>query len=80
MTLASILARNLDGVLVSVAMDLRPVTVDILSIDGGPETMLPLRAPCRARVELSPDDLEAMIEAAGAESSALAESIRPGAA
>lgn len=39
-TLSSILARNLDGVLVHVDMDL-PVTVDVLSMDGATEVMLP---------------------------------------
>lgn len=39
-TLSSILARNLDGVLVNVDMDL-PVTVDVLSMDGATEVMLP---------------------------------------
>ncbi len=39
-TFSSILARNLDGVLENVIMDL-PVTVDILSMDGGKEVVLP---------------------------------------
>ena len=39
-TLSSILARNLDGVLVNVDMDL-PVMVDVLSMDGATEVMLP---------------------------------------
>ena len=38
-TLASILARNLDGVLVHVMMDL-PVTVDVLSMEGRTEVVL----------------------------------------
>jgi hypothetical protein len=40
-TFSSILARNLDGVLVNVAMDL-PATVDVLSLDGGKEVTLPV--------------------------------------
>ncbi len=39
-TFSSILARNLDGVLVDVAMEL-PVTVDVLSLDDGKEIELP---------------------------------------
>jgi uncharacterized protein DUF4382 len=39
-TMSSILARNLDGVLVNVDMEL-PVTVDILSMDGPTPVMLP---------------------------------------
>ena len=39
-TFSSILARNLDGVFENVMMDL-PVMVDILSMDGGREVMLP---------------------------------------
>lgn len=39
-TFASILARNLDGVLVNVGMEL-PVTVDVLTMEGGREIMLP---------------------------------------
>ena len=39
-TFSSILGRNLDGVLVNVAMAL-PVTVDVLSLDGGREVTLP---------------------------------------
>ncbi len=39
-TLASILARNQDGVLVNVAMDL-PVTVDVVMLDNGKEVTLP---------------------------------------
>lgn len=39
-TLSSILARNLEGVLVHVDVDL-PVTVDVLSMDGATEVMLP---------------------------------------
>ena len=39
-TLSSILARNLDGVLVNVMMDL-PVTVDVLSMEGPTEVVLP---------------------------------------
>lgn len=39
-TLSSILAPNLDGVVVHVDMDL-PVTVDVLSMDGATEVMLP---------------------------------------
>lgn len=37
---SSILARNLDGVLVNVDMEL-PVSVDILSMEGGKEVVLP---------------------------------------
>ncbi len=39
MTLSSILARNLDGMLVHVTMDL-PVTVDVLSMEGRTEVVL----------------------------------------
>jgi Domain of unknown function (DUF4382) len=39
-TMSSILARNLDGILVNVDMEL-PVTVDILSMDGPTPVMLP---------------------------------------
>jgi len=39
-TFASILARNLDGVLVDVAMDL-PVTVDVTELGGGRHVELP---------------------------------------
>ncbi len=39
-TFSSILARNLDGVLVDVMMAL-PVTVEVLSMDGGKEVRLP---------------------------------------
>jgi hypothetical protein len=39
-TFSSILARNLDGVLENVDVDL-PVTVDVLTLDGGREVQLP---------------------------------------
>jgi hypothetical protein len=39
-TFSSILARDLDGVLVNVTMEL-PVTVDVLSLDDGKEIVLP---------------------------------------
>lgn len=39
-TFSSILARNLDGVLVNVEMEL-PVTVDVLLLEGGREVTLP---------------------------------------
>ena len=39
-TISSLLARSLDGVLVDVTIDL-PVTVDLLALGGGTETTLP---------------------------------------
>ncbi len=39
-TFSSILARNQDGVLVDVAMDL-PTTVDVMTMDGGKNVVLP---------------------------------------
>jgi hypothetical protein len=39
-TFASVLARDLDGALVDVDMDL-PVTVDVVSMDGGRQVLLP---------------------------------------
>ena len=39
-TFSSILARNLAGVLVNVTMDL-PVTIDIVTMEGGSEVVLP---------------------------------------
>jgi len=40
-TLSSILARNVDGVLVNVGIEELPVTVDVLALDGGREVTLP---------------------------------------
>jgi len=39
-TFSSILARNLEGVLVDISMEL-PVTVDVVKMDGGKEVVLP---------------------------------------